>query len=127
MSKKIKLDFTDYFVFKLCLLGSISFAALMAGIDQDLANTFGDEPSVWFQRSGCVLVICSFYAEFLLWKEVTSSDEFFKNNKSLVYKNDSVLKDAITKMYKNWLSIFIHFNLIAGTLIWGYGDLIYSA
>jgi len=73
-----------------------------------------DAASIWFQRSGSIIVLISVFSEVLALKAFVGFPEIGE-------------VDARNK-YKKLLSstkILAPFLAIVGTVIWGYGDLIY--
>lgn len=74
----------------------------------------------WFQRSGALMVFFAVWAEFRL-----------QSISGLVDPNGYVLADfRAFEPYKQWWSKFRIFGLLlalAGTFIWGYGDLLFRS
>ncbi len=74
----------------------------------------------WFQRSGSAVVIIAAFAEYLLFK---TYDYISPSEAALFVPFDT------PKWYKkiyNIASGVAHIVLIVGTVIWGYGDVIYE-
>lgn len=78
-----------------------------------------DDPEIWFQRSGSVLVIFA----LLIEAYVVSI-----NNRLNPIGWADLDVDLLRKHYlhkHSRLQFILTFQLLVGTLIWGYGDLIY--
>ncbi|WP_067048212.1 hypothetical protein [Moritella sp. JT01] len=73
-----------------------------------------DKPAIWFQRSGSVVILITVFAELFVIKRLRSI-------------SDGQEITARAK-FKNYISITNIFDIamsLIGTVVWGYGDLIY--
>lgn len=69
---------------------------------------------VWFQRSGSIAVVLAILAEIGLF--------------SLTLRNESLVENMYLQKLGRWIDtgeILAKTMLVVGTLVWGYGDLIY--
>ncbi|MDA9351931.1 hypothetical protein N9Q74_01065 [Ascidiaceihabitans sp.] len=76
------------------------------------------ESGLWFQRSGAVLVMASF------WVEWNSSRADLGGNMSMAFNHIS-----LSKRYVRWIKTFSRMGFVCaviGTAIWAYGDKIIS-
>jgi len=83
--------------------------------------------SLWFQRSGSIMVLFAVWAEYDLFKihELTKP----MSDGGETYQ-DEVHKGVLVTKYRNVLKVINIVSttlVILGTVIWGYGDLIRSA
>jgi hypothetical protein len=79
----------------------------------------------WFQRSGAILCMLSISAEFKLSRIdprnfKRSPHEFHKYLESLDYGLPTETK------YEKVIKSFTHISLLVGTIVWGYGDLLFK-
>ena len=78
-----------------------------------------EEQSIWFQRSGSVMVVCAIWAEIRLFKI-----------DNLVNPSGLVSAEFRTfEPFKRWyffLRIAGFFIAILGTMVWGYGDIFFD-
>jgi len=94
---------------------------------------FGEAPHSWFARSGSIITISSFICELVIMREVAQTQmeisllnidiknaPFTKDKQYLL----GVFNKAITR-HSNNINIFVCLNVFVGTVIWGYGDVIY--
>jgi hypothetical protein len=85
----------------------------------------GNDPSeIWFQRMGAILVVLSIYSEILTKRYQV---EFTKELKNI---REHLLNREFIYIFKLGLAAItsetmVHSQLVLGTIIWGYGDLIY--
>lgn len=74
-----------------------------------------DKSAAWFQRSGSIVILIAVFAELFVIKRLKS----ISDDQEIVSR----------KKFKNYISItnisVIAISLI-GTVVWGYGDLIYK-
>lgn len=81
-----------------------------------------DDPSIWFQRSGSVVVLSSLFVDFFISREKTRMSNQFPNK----WQGD------FFEVFEKYLPIFKILHIISiifavvGTIIWGYGDLIFD-
>ena len=77
----------------------------------------------WFQRSGSILVLCGVIIEF---RHLSFSDE--RLTRVLIHdKIGRVVKRGFTETdLMHPISLIALFMIIAGTVTWAYGDLIYA-
>lgn len=74
--------------------------------------------SIWFQRSGSLMVIIAIITEFKLF----SLNDYFDLNDTRMYAPVD-----LPKIYKSVyfvVTIMALMSMLIGTLIWGYGDII---
>ena len=78
----------------------------------------------WFSRSGSIVVLLAAVVEFKISSHIYEDFQRAQYQQTII--NLPVpLKAKPTKSRKN-LSIATHSLLVFGTIIWGYGDLIWS-
>ncbi|AUJ68833.1 hypothetical protein [Pseudoalteromonas sp. NC201] len=78
-----------------------------------------DEPKIWFQRSGAILVCLAIMVEFGILKILKMEHE----------SRETVSEQAGERAYKTMYflgHILAFLFAIVGTLVWGYGNIIYS-
>ncbi len=82
-----------------------------------------DSEGDWFARSGAILSFISVVVQFLLSNLKKSElESLFRSNKGLKEKINTIkVKDA----RHEFLSLASGITGLVGTLIWGYGDLLY--
>lgn len=86
-----------------------------------LFNVMGDAPEIWFQRSGSLVVMFGLLIEYTLY---SINDELF----SIGTPRPKEIK--LQRKYRFQFSSMKYLGLggaICGTLIWGYGDLLWLA
>ena len=74
----------------------------------------------WFQRSGSLLVLFSVVLEFRqsqMTKPSVSSDVSINNRPVATSRN--------TPAFRKWLHYYALLAIVIGTLVWGYGDLLF--
>lgn len=84
-----------------------------------MASVYGDEPKLWFQRSGAVLVCLAVLIEFGFIKIVKMEHE----SRKIINEH---VDDQIYKIIYFVAHVFAFAIAIIGTLVWGYGDILYS-
>lgn len=81
----------------------------------------GEDSSIWFQRSGSIVIVFSLLAELrsIEYKSlvISHASSFLLCNKLIHYKYNS------TANLINNLTLFL---ITFGTLIWGYGDILFK-
>ena len=101
-------------------------------------NPTDEEQKIWFQRMGALMTIFSFYIEVLVYRYVQMWDSSSNEQKERLRQGvqtaiktlDLPVQFTIGINHKEsivlskWLA---HVCMIAGTVIWAYGDLIYDA
>jgi len=78
----------------------------------------GEQLNTWFQRSGSIMVIVA------VWAEVKLSSIHHLLNPTGVYTNDCLKMREEYGTYYNLIIWLVALVAVAGTLIWGYGDLL---
>ncbi|WP_226669131.1 hypothetical protein [Microbulbifer aggregans] len=75
-----------------------------------------DKPEIWFQRSGSVAVFIAVYLEYIAQYQLKTIPELAREgiNLSNPYSN-----------YFGWISKACVALAVVGTIVWGYGDLLY--
>lgn len=101
----------------LILLLAVAFSILSLGLDCLFADIN------WFGRSGSVIVLLAAFVEFRV------SFHVYDDIQRAQYQNTIIstpipIKAKPTKE-RNKISIASHTLLILGTLVWGYGDLLW--
>ena len=80
----------------------------------------GEPIETWFQRSGSVMVIIA------VWAEVKLSGIYSALNPTgIIGIGGDVLRNEYVTYYK-WIVGLVAVVAVAGTIIWGYGDLIFA-
>lgn len=100
------------------LIAKLSFLLLFALVCALLSALFSPEfekQGAWFQRSGALVVVISIWVQFKLQADFTYFD-------SDSYAVPITLSDQTMRLYTISSRLNIIFA-IAGTIIWGYGDL----
>ena len=110
MKKKSKLFFD-------CLL----ILAIVCSFSVSLYFSVAENSGEWLQRSGSLIVLFSVVLEILqtLAKQPIPSDWVFINNVP------AATSPPVSKTSK-WFHKFARFGIVIGTLIWGYGDLLFE-
>jgi hypothetical protein len=79
----------------------------------------------WFMRSGSLMVLFSIVAEFLL---LDGRDEYL--NQRLSERKEPNQQKSLDSFHPSQMhklfEIISHISVVIGTVIWGYGDLLYS-
>ena len=87
---------------------------------------FDEDVASWFQRSGSLMVLCAGILEYILFNITLSSTPQSGKKKQLYV---SVVKRYVVSprylRFIHTLKYIAAFIAIVGTVIWGYGDLIY--
>ena len=98
-----------------CLLLSWLMAAI--GILLGLSIT-----PAWFARFGSLVVLLALIGEFsMLRAELTRLyDRLSNSDDGLVHS-----KDFTPSRWHNKKSILLHLTIVSGTIIWGFGDLVF--
>lgn len=111
-----------YFVtiFALCIISYLlNFVGESMINTVSMAETYKDEPKIWFQRSGAVLVCLAIILEFgvikILKMENDDRDKANEQGGEITFKIMYLVAH-----------IFAFSCAIIGTLVWGYGDIFYS-
>ncbi len=110
MKKKSKLFFD-------CLL----ILAIVSSFSVSLGCSVAENSGEWLQRSGSLIVLFSVVLEILqtLAKEPIPAEGVFINNVP------ATTSPPVSKTSK-WFHIIAWFGIAIGTLIWGYGDLLFE-
>lgn len=107
-----------------------------------------DDPKVWFQRSGALVTLATIWVEVKLLNKISEREVFnevfalkvslsnhIQNfHVSMIGENEFRKANqgdvkhikAQTKNRANFFNIVIFLNMLVGTLIWAYGDIIFS-
>lgn len=91
---------------------------ICAGVFPPFIGT--DTQELWFQRSGSLMVITGVFIEYKL----LSIDGHLRIT-GTVWDLPFITPDLYKKMYKI-ISSTAAFAVFGGTLIWGYGDILFS-
>ena len=105
---------------KLWKYGLLTFVALLPPILSEVLPPFFESESQasWFQRSGSLMVIISAWVEFKL----ISISGYIDTGATYV------VKFRVPISYNYWyktISLTTILSMVAGTVIWGYGDLLF--
>ncbi len=84
-------------------------------------NLFGDEPKVWFQRSGSIMVVILLLAEYQVYKMVTDLRQG-----NMIPHSARRTQDKY-RPYIPYLQYVAILATLLATIIWGYGDIVFSA
>ncbi len=79
------------------------------------------DDGLWFSRSGSVIVLLSVIVEFRL---VNLQQLGYKNAQKAV--QHSIVSSGMLPIHKKLISLFALVQIVIGTLIWGYGDLLFN-
>ncbi len=85
---------------------------------------YDKEVTIWFQRSGSLMVLFAVWIEYKLFKISSLSNPISDNG---VTWQDQAHSDALNTNYRNMLKIYKYLTAalaITGTVIWGYGDIL---
>ena len=107
----------------ICFL--IIFPLLFAFGLTDLFKFSGDPKEIWFQRSGALIVIAALWIELRL---SSVSGSITKSEGRKVTGNDFILREELLNRFDVSLARLKRLGLFfafLGTVIWGYGDIIY--
>ena len=111
------------------LLGLIIFCVLvyLSLVTVGLSGLFKPEAepiATWFSRSGSIVTVCAIFMEFL----IINIQEFIKTaykdedeKKSHYFKPEHVIH--LSLKVASYASLIL---VVIGTLVWGYGDVIYG-
>ncbi|CAH8239249.1 hypothetical protein [Vibrio aestuarianus] len=86
-----------------------------------------DNSAIWFQRSGSVTVLFAVWVEFKLFKLAGLTNPISENGKTY---DDMRKSDYLQTHNSKKIQIIKYLAAvlaISGTVIWGYGDLIFTA
>jgi len=101
------------------LIGVAIFIAVISVIADYYSTDYN-----WFARSGSVVVLLAAFIEFKVSPHIYDDIQRAQFLQSTV-KLPVAFKAKPTKSRRN-VSLVAHVLLITGTIIWGYGDLIWS-
>ncbi|GJQ64435.1 MAG: hypothetical protein K8F36_08155 [Melioribacteraceae bacterium] len=80
--------------------------------------------SSFFYRAGSSMVLFAFIAEYYLLR---TRDKYHSNQLKTFYKGNQVkFEEVHPSKGHQYLEKVSHFTVIIGTVIWGYGDLLFS-
>ena len=85
---------------------------------------YDKEVTIWFQRSGSLMVLFAVWLEYKLFKISSLSSPISDNG---VTWQDQAHRDALNTNYGNMLKLYKYITAvlaITGTIIWGYGDIL---
>lgn len=86
----------------------------------------------FFQRAGALVVILFVAIEFRLYRHIARYERVISTSEYIVYEKQRLSSDNISDYCEKYLtgSFFVRCSLAAGgiigTLIWGYGDLLFK-
>jgi len=120
MNEKEHLKIVSFKLWKYGLLSLSAFLPPMFTIYFPQIVPLDETPATWFQRSGSLMVVLAAIAEYKL---ITMYDYFDLFNTKCTVPVD------LPKMYNSMYLLVTKFSataMILGTIIWGYGDVIYK-
>ncbi|MCG7865452.1 MAG: hypothetical protein JAY74_03660 [Candidatus Thiodiazotropha taylori] len=74
----------------------------------------------WFSRSGSLMVVCGAILEYLNF----GAQQYLREKRDETWKPRSEYVKALNK--RKIFDLLILFSLVLGTIIWGYGDLLFK-
>jgi hypothetical protein len=107
------------------------FASILIPIALLLLNcwlTLEQNYGQWFARTGSIIVLFSIIAEFLIFSNYEHMKPLSEKEKGITWGGLEAWQKLALKYYeknRNWGSMVLLPALI-GTIIWGYGDLIWG-
>ncbi|KIF46823.1 hypothetical protein [Vibrio owensii] len=93
----------------------VTLVAVIA-VSQGFLLPASDKPEIWFQRSGSIIVVVALFLEYLVQKRL----EAFSNGEVPPWEAGRLYK----AFYQKLAVVCVIYGLL-GTMVWGYGDLIY--
>ena len=102
------------------LIDSILLLISLAWGVYNFLCSYSTGDGMWFSRSGSVIVLICVIVEFRLGNLRQLGFE----NAQKAFQHDIVSSGQLPE-YKKYIGWFTHFQIIIGTLIWGYGDLLF--
>ena len=110
------------------LVGSMTVFSFILGLN----NFTSEDNALWFQRSGALIVAFSLFSEHLYLKlrqmvaeQMIDYDEHGITTRLENFKRKNLPLEYSDPTFRILHEPLIIFSGLAGTLIWGYGDLIY--
>lgn len=109
----------------------ISLFLMIFGLCPWFADFFNDARATFFQRIGSLIVVVFVFTEFRLYRHITRFDRLLATSDFLLVEGEKISPSEILKLIENFLkntrkSRFFLISIgLVGTIIWGYGDLIY--
>ncbi|GHB74758.1 hypothetical protein GCM10008107_25330 [Psychrosphaera saromensis] len=124
--------------FRILFFNSFLFTVVVIAYSQ-VFSYYEDTPSIWFQRSGSIIVITAIILEL---KHKNKMNLLYSFTQKLIIDNlkvdlepsnkpyyslsaDNEMREII-KPYDTLVEINLIVWAIIGTMIWGYGDIIYK-
>ncbi|MGF1804347.1 hypothetical protein L4C31_03745 [Aliivibrio sifiae] len=109
-----------------------SVIVLLLGLSGPIFAWFGvfqleTNSDIWFQRSGSITVLFAVWAEYKLFKLAELTNPISESGKTW---DDMRKSDELQISYSKYIQGIKYFAAvlaIAGTVIWGYGDLLFQA
>ena len=86
---------------------------------------YDTDTAVWFQRTGSIVVLLAVWIEYKLFRIDRLCNPI---SSSGVTYQDMAHRDALTIKYDRGVSVYkllVAIIAVAGTIIWGYGDIIW--
>ena len=113
---------------KIWLVGSMTIVSFVFG----LFNFTTEDNAIWFQRSGSLIVAFSLFSEYLYFelKRMVTETLIDYGETGVMTRLENFKRKNLPKEYSDPTFRILHepliiFTGLAGTIIWGYGDLIY--
>lgn len=109
-------------------VGSMTVFSFVLGLN----NFTSEDSALWFQRSGALIVAFSLFSEHLYLKlrRMVTEQLIDYGKRGIITRLESFKRKDLPLEYSDPTFRILHepliiFSGLAGTLIWGYGDLIY--
>ena len=102
----------------------IPIALLLLNCCLTLVQNYGQ----WFARTGAIIVLFSIIAEFLIFSNYEHMKPLSEKEKGLTWGGLEAWQKLALKYYeknRNW-GYMVLLPALIGTIIWGYGDLIWG-
>lgn len=101
----------------------IEILLLIAVIFSVHSYFYTSESGMWFSRSGSIMVLLAAIAEFQINTAKEASIE--TSSTVTIGGGNALIKRELSPRYRT-LSVIAHFEVIIGTVIWGYGDCVFK-
>ncbi len=105
----------------LIFIGSITLLVVFFSIDMIYAD--GNNDTYWFQRSGSVVVVLAAWLEY---RQIKPFFDVLKLKDKAANAGNKYFGLWAEDTVRNFFSGIALFLAIAGTIVWGYGDLLFK-
>ena len=132
--KKTAIPETDFnnlyrkMLLRVWLIGLMTIFSFVLGLN----NFTSEDSALWFQRSGALIVAFSLFSEhqYLKLRRMVTEQLIDYGEKVITTRLENFKRKDLPLEYSDPTFRILHepliiFSGLAGTLIWGYGDLIY--